>query len=91
MAETKPNNRQPRLFHLFLQRQDNGDGSVNRLMNLLQQPIVSINNWDYFRKLVWTSIATAANFETDARDKLYEYIKQEQEDINKLLTENIES
>lgn len=91
VAETEPNNRQPQRFHLFLQRQDNGDGSVNRLMNLLQQPIVSINNWDYFRKLVWTSIVTAANFEADARDKLYEYIKQEQEDINKLLTENIES
>ncbi|MBR6656283.1 MAG: hypothetical protein IKL20_06760 [Alistipes sp.] len=90
-VETEPNNRQHQRFHLFLQRQDNGDGSVNRLMNLLQQPIVSINNWDYFRKLVWISIATAVNFEADARDKLYEYIKQEQEDINKLLTENIES
>lgn len=91
ITETEPNNRQPQRFRLFLQQQDNGDGSVNRLMRLLQQQIIGINNWDYFRKLVLASIATAISFEPDARDKLYEYIKQEQEEINNLLTENIKS
>ena len=91
IVEATHNNRQPNNFLAFLLKQNNGDNATNQIIQLLQQSGAGINNYDYFRNLVLGTITTATSFETDARDKLYIYIKQEQDNINKLLTENIES
>ena len=89
--ETDINNRQPDNFLMFLQNQNNRNNNLNGLIQLMQQQMIGINNWDYFNKLVLSTIAIAKNFEADARNILYEYIKQEQDNINKLLTGSLES
>lgn len=91
MTETNHQNRTPNHFLAFLQQATGQDDKIDYIIKLLQQPIASVNNWDYFRKIVMAIIVQTNSFEVDVRDKLYEYIKQEQEDINKLLTDNIES
>ena len=58
---------------------------------MLEQPYYGANHRKYFENVVQNIILASKSNEPNVRDKIYEYIKQEQEDINKLLTENIES
>lgn len=64
---------------------------ILQLAKMQTEQVISGNNHKYFNDIFHTINTSVDGFAYDVQSKLYEYIKQEQEDINKLLTDNIES
>ena len=73
----------------FLKRQDHTYNNTSHLLEILPQPVRDVDNLNYFNELVLTIASTAYKFEANVRDKLYEYIKQEQEHIDSILTKDL--
>ena len=64
---------------------------ILQLAKMQTEQVISGNNHKYFNDIFHTINTSVDGFAYDVQSKLYEYIKQEQEVINNLLTENIES
>lgn len=63
---------------------------ILQLANMQTEQVISGNNHKYFNDIFHTINTSVHGFAYDVQSKLYEYIKQEQNNIDKLLTENIE-
>ena len=63
---------------------------VLQLAKMQTEQVISGNNHKYFNDIFHTINTSVDGFAYDVQSKLYEYIKQEQNNIDKLLTENIE-
>ena len=63
---------------------------ILQLAKMQTEQVISGNNHKYFNDIFHTINTSVDGFAYDVQSKLYEYIKQEQNNINKLLTENIE-
>lgn len=64
---------------------------ILQLAKMQTEQVISGNNHKYFNDIFLTINTSVDGFAYDVQSKLYEYIKQEQNNIDKLLTENIES
>ena len=64
---------------------------ILQLAKMQTEQVISGNNHKYFNDIFHTINTSVDGFAYDVQSKLYEYIKQEQEGINNLLIENIES
>lgn len=64
---------------------------ILQLAKMQTEQVISGNNHKYFNDIFHTINTSVDGFAYDVQSKLYEYIKQEQNNIDKLLTENIES
>ena len=64
---------------------------ILQLANMQTEQVISGNNHKYFNDIFHTINTSVDGFAYNVQSKLYEYIKQEQNNIDKLLTENIES
>lgn len=74
---------------MFLKHQVNANNDTDHILQLIILPTAYNNNWDYFNTLVLDIAAKAIRYEANIREKLYEYIKQEQERINSILTQDL--
>lgn len=63
---------------------------ILQLAKMQTEQVISGNNHKYFNDIFHTINTSVDGFAYDVQSKLYEYIKQEQNNIDKLLTENIE-
>ncbi|MBQ3623782.1 MAG: hypothetical protein IJA04_08805 [Bacteroidaceae bacterium] len=63
---------------------------ILQLAKMQTEQVISGNNLKYFNDIFHTINTSVDGFAYDVQSKLYEYIKQEQNNIDKLLTENIE-
>ena len=63
---------------------------ILQLAKMQTEQVISGNNYKYFNDIFHTINTPLDGFAYDVQIKLYEYIKQEQNNIDKLLTENIE-
>ena len=63
---------------------------ILQLAKMQTEQVISGNNHKYFNDISHTITTSVDGFAYDVQSKLYEYIKQEQNNIDKLLTENIE-
>lgn len=63
---------------------------ILQLAKMQTEQVISGNNLKYFNDIFYTINTSVDGFAYDVQSKLYEYIKQEQNNIDKLLTENIE-
>ena len=84
-----PANRLQQRFYMFLKHQVNANNDTDHILQLIILPTAYNNNWDYFNTLVLDIAAKAIRYEANIREKLYEYIKQEQERINSILTQDL--
>lgn len=73
----------------FLKNQNQTYKNTSRLLEILPQPVRDVDNLNYFKELVLTIASTTYKFEVNVRDKLYEYIKQEHERIDNILTKDL--
>lgn len=64
---------------------------ILQLAKMQTEQVISGNNHKYFNDIFHTINTSVDGFAYDVQSKLYEYIKQEQNNIDKLLTDNIES
>ena len=64
---------------------------ILQLAKMQTEQVISGNNHKYFNDIFHTINTSVGGFAYDVQSKLYEYIKQEQNNIDKLLTDNIES
>ena len=63
---------------------------ILQLAKMQTEQVISGNNHKYFNDIFHTINTSVDGFAYDVQSKLYEYIKQEQNNIDKLLAENIE-
>lgn len=63
---------------------------ILQLAKMQTEQVINGNNHKYFNDIFHTINTSVDGFAYDVQSKLYEYIKQEQNNIDKLLTENIE-
>lgn len=63
---------------------------ILQLAKMQTEQVISGNNHKYFNDIFHTINTSVDGFAYDVQSKLYEYIKQEQNNIDQLLTENIE-
>ncbi len=81
-------------FIQYLQSHPDKRANTGHILQLAEAQVESItngNNHKYFNDIFHNINTVIDGFTYDIQCKLYEYIKQEQEGINNLLTENIES
>lgn len=74
----------------FLRQQYKTQKDLNHIMQVLRQPYYGANHRKYFENVVQNIILESKSNEPNARDKIYEYIKQEQERIDNILIDSIE-
>ena len=84
-----PNCRYQDGFINFLKLQTDTHYNINHIIELSQQLNHRINHKKYFENIIHYIICEAKKYEPNVRDEIYEYIKQEQERINKILTDNV--
>lgn len=87
---TFPTNRDQQSCISFLRQQYKTQKDLNHIIQVLEQPYYGANHRKYFENVVQNIILESKSNEPNVRDKIYEYIKQEQERIDNILTDNIE-
>lgn len=65
--------------------------SLTTIMNnIIQENNTNIYNWgDYFHRICITRVKKGIFFESNVKNRMYKYIKEEQERIDNILTENL--
>ena len=84
-----PNSRYQDGFIDFIKMHKRTHDDINHLLELSQQLFYNVNHRKFFDDIIRDVICEAKRYEPNVRDKIYEYIKQEQKIIDSLLTENI--
>lgn len=76
-------------FIKFLQLQKRTRDDMNHILELSQQVHYSVNHKKYFDDIIKEIVCESKKYEPNVRDKIYEYIKQEQESIDNILVDDI--
>lgn len=85
---TKPN------FLLYLEYIRQGNGDITHIYDIARmehETVINTSDRVYFNNLFSKIFIGVDKYMGEIQDRLHKYILQEQEDINKLLTDNIES
>ena len=78
-------------FIQYIQSHTDKKVDINHILQLAQTQTEYIgNNWIYFNNIFLSIYAGLDEICPDIQSKIYEYIKQEQERIDNILTENLE-
>lgn len=80
-------------FIEYLQFYENKNANINNILQISRSQVeytAGCNNSKYFNDIFLSIFTGLEKNSIEVQGKIYEYIKQEQDNINKLLTENIE-